>query len=47
MAGVSSAGLNTTQQPETIAGALFQTGIAHGKFHGAIRPTTPSGWRIV
>src|SRR5687768_17887680 len=37
VAGVSSAGLNTTQLPATIAGALFQTGIAHGKFHGAIR----------
>ena len=27
------------------AGASFQTGIAIGKFHGVIRPTTPSGRR--
>ena len=29
------------------AGASFQTGIAAGKFHGVISPTTPSGRRIV
>ena len=47
MAGTSSDGLNTTQLPATSAGADFHTGIAHGKFHGAISPTTPSGWRSV
>ena len=47
MAGTSSEGLNTTQLPATSAGADFQTGIAHGKFHGAMSPTTPSGWRRV
>ena len=36
MAGVSSAGLKTTVLPATSAGADFQTGIAHGKFHGVI-----------
>ena len=29
------------------AGASFQTGIAIGKFHGVMRPTTPSGRRSV
>jgi hypothetical protein len=45
--GVSSAGLNTLVHPETIAGAIFQIGMAIGKFHGVISPTTPIGWRIV
>ena len=31
----------------SVAGASFQTGIAIGKFHGVISPTTPSGRRIV
>jgi len=45
--GVNVAGLNTTALPHTSAGAIFHTGIATGKFHGVITPTTPSGWRIV
>ena len=45
--GVNSAGLKTTVLPATNAGAAFQTGIAHGKFHGVIKPTTPNGLRIV
>src|SRR3954467_2625350 len=40
--GTNSAGLNTTQFPYAKAGAIFHAGIASGKFHGVIRPTTPS-----
>jgi hypothetical protein len=43
--GTSSAGLKTTQLPKASAGAIFHAGIAIGKFHGAIRPTTPIGSR--
>ena len=39
--GTSEAGLNTTVLPATSAGASFQVGIAIGKFHGVISPTTP------
>ncbi len=34
VAGVSDAGLKTTVLPATSAGAIFQTGMATGKFHG-------------
>ena len=44
-AGVSSAGFSTTVFPQTSAGASFQAGIAIGKFHGVIAPTTPTGIR--
>jgi len=44
-AGTSSAGLKTTQLPYASAGAIFQAGIASGKFHGVINPTTPIGSR--
>ena len=44
---MSSAGLNTDVHPETSAGAIFHSGMAMGKFHGVIRPTTPIGWRSV
>ena len=44
-AGVSVAGLKTTVLPQTSAGAIFQDGIAIGKFHGVITPTTPIGIR--
>jgi hypothetical protein len=44
-AGTSSAGLNTTVLPHASAGAIFQAGIASGKFHGVIAATTPSGSR--
>ena len=28
---------------DTIAGAIFHSGMAMGKFHGVMRPATPSG----
>src|SRR5438445_272381 len=40
---VRVAGLKTTVFPEISAGAIFQTGMEPGKFHGAIAATTPSG----
>ena len=43
--GVSVAGLKTTVLPQTSAGAIFHDGIAIGKFHGVITPTTPIGMR--
>src|SRR4029077_10877576 len=43
---VSVAGLKTTVLPQTSAGAIFHTGMATGKFHGVMAPTTPSGWRM-
>ena len=46
-AGTSSAGLKTTQLPNASAGAIFQAGIASGKFHGVIAATTPSGSRVI
>ena len=45
VAGVSDAGFMTTVLPNAIAGALFHAGIAIGKFHGVMRPYTPSGSR--
>src|SRR4030095_13654991 len=45
--GVMVAGLKTTVLPATSAGAIFQTGIATGKFHGVTHATTPSGCLIV
>jgi hypothetical protein len=45
--GVSEAGLNTTVLPVTSAGIIFQQGIATGKFHGVMTPTTPIGWRTL
>ena len=44
---MSVAGLKTTVLPQTSAGAIFQDGIAIGKFHGVITPTTPIGWRTL
>ena len=41
------AGLNTTVLPATSAGTIFQDGIAIGKFHGVITPTTPIGIRTL
>ena len=46
-AGASSAGLKTTQLPNASAGAIFQAGIASGKFHGVIAATTPTGSRVI
>ena len=45
--GVRDAGLSTAVQPATSAGAVFQTGMANGKFHGVINATGPTGWRSV
>src|SRR6185295_16833412 len=47
VAGVIDAGLKTTVLPATKAGAIFQIGIATGKFHGVTQATTPSGCLIV
>src|SRR6267378_4918040 len=47
VAGVKEAGLNTTVFPATRAGAIFQIGIATGKFQGVIQATTPRGCLIV
>src|SRR6266404_923994 len=47
VAGVSVAGLKTTVLPATSAGAIFQVGIATGKFQGVTHATTPSGCLIV
>ena len=44
---MSSAGLSTTVLPHTSAGQSFQAGIAIGKFHGVIAPTTPTGMRTL
>ncbi len=45
--GVAEAGLNTTVLPTTSAGAIFQTGIESGKFHGVTIAQTPSGTRVL
>src|SRR5205807_8307532 len=45
--GVNVAGLKTTVLPATNAGAIFQTGMATGKFQGVTHATTPSGCLIV
>src|SRR6185295_5975996 len=47
VAGVSVAGLKTTVFPATSAGAIFQTGMATGKFQGVTQATTPKGCLIV
>ena len=47
VSGVASAGLATTVQPAARAGAMPQDRIGIGKFHGTIRPTTPTGsWKV-
>jgi hypothetical protein len=35
----------TTVLPHTRAGMSFHEGMAIGKFHGVMRPQTPTGWR--
>ena len=45
--GVSSEGLTTTQLPAASAGAIFNSAMLSGKFHGTMRPQTPSGSRSV
>ncbi len=44
---MSVAGLMTQVLPETSAGKSFQLGMAMGKFHGVMRPTTPTGMRTL
>ena len=43
--GVSEAGLTTTGLPHARAGATFHVVMSSGKFHGTIRPHTPTGSR--
>ena len=45
LAHVSSDGFRITTLPYARAGAAFHAGIDKGKFHGVIRPTTPTGER--
>ncbi len=47
VSGVRVAGLKTTVLPAMSAGAIFQTGMATGKFQGVTQATTPRGWRSV
>ncbi len=44
-AGVRFAGFQTTALPKASAGAIFQAGVATGKFHGLMIATTPTGSR--
>ena len=41
--GASSDGFSTTPLPASRAGKIFHDGMATGKFHGVIIPTTPTG----
>ena len=45
LAGVRFAGFHTTALPKASAGAIFQAGVATGKFHGLMMATTPTGSR--
>ncbi len=45
--GTRSAGLMTTVLPQASAGAIFQAGIAIGKFQGVISPTGPTASRVI
>ena len=47
IAGTLDAALRTTALPATSAGAVFQTGMAQGKFQGVMMETTPRGSRTV
>jgi hypothetical protein len=44
---VCSAGFRIIVFPHARAGAIFVTAISNGKFHGMIRPHTPTGSRRV
>ena len=46
-AGVNSAGFMTTALPKASAGAIFQAGIAIGKFQGVISPIMPTASRSI
>ena len=39
-------GLSTTPLPAISAGMASEMPVANGKFHGAMIPMTPFGWRI-
>lgn len=43
----SGDGFSTTVQPATSTGASFHTGMASGKFHSVMSPTTPIACRVV
>src|SRR5215831_5891459 len=45
--GANEAGLMTTLFPVMTAGAIFQAGMAIGKFQGVNSETTPKGFRKV
>ena len=47
MNGVAEAGLMTIVHPAASAGAPLRVIIAAGKFHGVMRPQTPTGCLIV
>ncbi len=42
---MSSAGLTTIVQPTASAAPALRNIIELGKFHGVIKPQTPTGWR--
>ncbi len=47
VSGVSDEGFMTVVFPAAMAGAIFHTAMAMGKFHGTICPTTPMGSRMM
>ncbi len=47
MKGAWRQGFHTAVLPVTSAGPIFQAAIDIGKFQGVIRPTLPSGLRVV
>ncbi len=47
VSGATVGGLTMQALPVTSAAPSFQTTMSAGKFHGVIRPTTPSGSRTV
>ena len=47
VSGVWLAGFRIIVLPQASAGAIFQTAISSGKFHGTIAAQTPSGSRSV
>ena len=46
LSGATDAGFTMTVLPQINAGAIFQAGMALGKFHGVTSPTTPMGLRM-
>lgn len=47
MRGAGSEGLRSAVHPDSSAGAIFEAGIASGKFQGVMRPRTPMERREV